>query len=57
VGGFPTIASGLVCADSDLDGMPDIWENARGLDSKNAADRNFIAPNGYTYLENYLNGV
>jgi pectate lyase len=56
VGGFPTIASGSVCADSDLDGIPDIWENARGLDRKNAADRNYIAPNGYTYLENYLNG-
>ncbi|MGH8611228.1 MAG: hypothetical protein ACREYF_04040 [Gammaproteobacteria bacterium] len=57
VGGYPVIASGKPCADADHDGMPDVWEGARGLNIDNAADRNRIAPNGYTQLENYLNGT
>ena len=57
VGGYPAIAPGTPCADADSDGMPDTWEKANGLDANNAADRNFIAPNGYTSLENYLNGL
>jgi hypothetical protein len=57
VGGFPTIASGTACTDTDHDGMPDVWENSKGLNPNNAADRNNIAPNGFTQLENYLNGV
>ena len=57
VGGFPAIASGTPCADADHDGMPDVWETARGLNPNNAADRNTVAGNGYTNLENYLNGV
>jgi hypothetical protein len=36
--------------------MPDIWESARGLDPRNAADRNQVDAAGYTQLENYLNG-
>jgi hypothetical protein len=43
-------------ADSDLDGMPDSWESARGLnpfDSSDAAhDRN---GDGYTNIEEYIN--
>jgi hypothetical protein len=57
LGGYPTIANGTPCADSDHDGMPDVWETARGLNPNNAADRNTVAPNGYTNLENYLSGV
>jgi hypothetical protein len=41
--------------DTDHDGMPDAWETAHGLNPNNAADRNGIAANGYTHLENYLN--
>jgi len=55
VGGWPTYANGTPPTDSDHDGMPDDWEIAHGLNPNNAADRNNIAPNGYTWLENYLN--
>lgn len=55
VGGFPTIEAGVPYADSDHDGMPDIWEKARGLnpavnDSSADDDRN-----GYTNIEEFLN--
>jgi len=56
VGGFPTIAGGTPCQDTDGDGMPDQWEIARGLNPNNAADRNHIHSSGYTMLEMYLNG-
>ena len=58
VGGFPTIAGGTACADADHDGMPDVWERARGLDpsdpSHGQADPD---GDGYTNLEDYLNGA
>jgi len=43
--------------DSDHDGMPDSYETAHGLNPNDAADRNGYASNGYTNLENYLNGL
>ena len=55
VGGYPVLVGGTAPVDSDRDGMPDSWENARGLDPDDPEDRNDIAPNAYTYLENYLN--
>ena len=56
--GFPVIAPGIACADTDYDGMPDDWETANGLNTNLADDRNYIDPsNGYTNVENYLNGV
>jgi hypothetical protein len=57
VGGFPVIAGGTPCADADHDGMPDAWETTRGLNPRDAADRNGLARNGYTNVENYLNGL
>jgi Big-like domain-containing protein len=56
LGGWPTLAAGTPCADTDHDGMPDTWEAANGLQSSNAADGILTAANGYTNLENYLNG-
>jgi len=56
VGGYPTIAAGTTCSDKDLDGMPDAWEEARGYNPNNPANRNTVADNGFTYLENFLNG-
>jgi len=56
VGGFPVIVNGTPCADADHDAMPDVWEVAHGLNFNSAADRNAIAKNGYTNVENYLNG-
>ncbi len=56
VGGFPVIAGGTPYVDTDRDGMPDAWEAAHGLNPNDPADRNFMASNGYTNLENFLNG-
>ncbi|MDR3681074.1 MAG: T9SS type A sorting domain-containing protein [Flavipsychrobacter sp.] len=54
---WPYLCSAPAPADMDKDGMPDWWETLNGLDSANASDRNGYAPNGYTNLENYLNGI
>ncbi len=58
VGGWITPASGTPCQDSDLDGMPDLWETDHGLDPNNgsdaAADRD---GDGYPNIEEYINGV
>jgi len=35
--------------------MPDVWEQTCNLDMDDPADRNQIAYNNYTNLENYLN--
>lgn len=56
VGGWPTLNSRPYPTDSDNDGMPDEWETQRGLNTANAADRNNFNINGYTNLENFLNG-
>lgn len=56
VGGFPVVAGGTPYIDTDRDGMPDEWETAQGLNPNDPADRNFITSNGYTNLENFLNG-
>jgi hypothetical protein len=56
VNAWPTLSSLTAPTDSDHDGMPDSWETARGLNVNDATDRNFYTVNGYTNLENYLNG-
>jgi hypothetical protein len=54
---FPLLNSLPAPADADYDGMPDEWENNNGLNPNDASDRNIISPNGYTMLEEYLNGI
>jgi hypothetical protein len=56
-GPWPDLASGPPepPADSDHDGMPDVWEKANGLDPKSDRDGPAVAANGYTNVENYLN--
>jgi len=57
VGGWPDLAPGTPWIDSDGDGMPDAWETANGLDPTSAdgtADRN---GDGFTHLEDWLNGL
>ena len=43
--------------DSDNDGMPDIWEQANGLDPQNGSDHTTVMPSGYTAIEEYINGL
>ena len=54
---WPVLSCGPAPADTDHDGMTDIYELSNGLDPNNAADRQTIAANGYTNLENYLNSL
>lgn len=42
--------------DSDGDGMPDAWEAANGTNPQQD-DAMSLADNGYTNIENYLNGI
>ena len=56
-GARPTLGGRPAPADSDHDGMTDAYETANGLNPNNAADRQAVAANGYTNLENYLNGL
>jgi pectate lyase len=55
IGGYPLLAAGTAPVDSDHDGIPDDWEIAHGLNPNDPTDAAKIAPNGYTWLENYLN--
>ena len=54
VGGWPELKSTIAPTDTDHDGMPDNWEMKNGLDPNDPADRNTVAPDGYTMLEKYL---
>ena len=57
VGGWPLLASSPAPADADADGMPDTWENSRGLNPTEPSDRNLTDSGGYTRLENYLDSL
>jgi hypothetical protein len=57
VGGYGALAAGTPPVDSDHDGMPDDWEQARRLDSNDPTDaRADQDGDGYTNLEEYLHG-
>ena len=55
VGGWPELKSEEAPLDSDNDGMSDVWEQAMGLNPRDATHGNKIAASGYTQLEEYLN--
>lgn len=55
--GFPTLNGSEAPVDTDGDGMPDEWEKANGLNPSDETDGAATAENGYTNLENYLNGL
>jgi len=56
VGGWPALNTYNVLTDTDRDGMADTWEQMKGLDANDPADRNADRDNdGYTNLEEYLN--
>lgn len=54
---WPALSSTAAPTDTDGDGMPDTWETAHGLNPNNASDGNTVGSDGYTNLENYLNGI
>jgi hypothetical protein len=53
---IPPIAAGTPCTESMNDGIPDQWKVANGLSTTDPNLYNEIAPNGYTYLEYYMDG-
>jgi hypothetical protein len=58
VGGFLNLDTGTPPTDSDHDGMPDSWENDKGLDPNNSADGNQDRNgDGYTNIEEYINSL
>jgi hypothetical protein len=57
-GGFPRLRSAPAPEDSDHDGMPDAYETGLGLNPEDGSDKNGdLDGNGYTNLEDYLNGL
>lgn len=57
VGGWPQLEPGTSCADADSDGMPDVWEQANGLDPNVDDSAGDVDGDGYTNLEEFLNGT
>jgi hypothetical protein len=50
------VINGTACTESLHDGIPDQWKTAKGLSTTDSSVATTTAPNGYTWLENYLNG-
>jgi hypothetical protein len=57
VGGWPEMNTVPPIKDSDLDGLPDVWELAHGLNPNDGSDASRIRPDGYSNLESYINSL
>ena len=58
VGGYPTVRVTAPYADSDHDGMADVWEDMYGFDKNSASDNvKDKDGDGYTNLEEFINGT
>jgi len=57
VGGWPVLSGGAPCADSDGDGMPDEFESRWGFDAGSPDGSGDRDADGYTNLEEFLNGT
>src|SRR5260370_23381837 len=55
-GTLSTLAAGTPCASTLHDGIADQWKTRYGLSLTDTGLSGRTAPNGYSYLENYLNG-
>ena len=61
-GGYKEVKKGYLWPDSDNDGIPDIWEQAYGMNPEDPTDANQIStnvdPNGrYSNLEVYFHNL
>jgi pectate lyase len=54
---WPKLKSVEALADTDKDGMPDAWEEKHGLKPETADNNGDVDGDGYTNLEEYLNGT
>jgi hypothetical protein len=57
VGGWPSLPANRAPADTDRDGMPDRWEHTRGLRPRVDDSRGDHDQDGWTNVEEYLNGL
>ena len=57
VGGWLEYHSARPPVDTDLDGIPDEWEKAHGLNPKDPSDASKPGADGYTNIEIYVNGL
>ena len=58
VGGWPELSAGVPCTDTDHDTIPDDFERLHGLRPADPSDGPLDPDgNGYTNLEEYLNGI
>jgi hypothetical protein len=58
MGGYPDYRDWQPYQDTDLDGMPDAWELANGLNPNDPADANGdLNGDGYTNIEKYINAI
>lgn len=58
VGGWPNLKKGSPLKDSDMDGMPDTWEEQQKLNPNDAKDASlYTLNNDYTNIEMYLNSL
>ena len=58
VGGYPTASVGKAYADSDHDGMADVWEDMYGFKKYDKSDNSKDQDgDGYTNVEEFINGT
>jgi len=57
IGGLGALSGGPAPRDTDGDGIPDDWETAHGLNPNDPADASKLDGEGYSMLEEYLNGL
>ena len=58
MGGYPEYRAWKPYKDTDMDGMPDEWEKANGLNPNDPSDANGdLNGDGYTNIEKYINAI